>query len=488
MTLSLLGGFMALSSVCSVALYAFVRHALVQQFDETLRGRANAFAAMSEHESRDSVVQGESSSDTASISVEFDFVERGVAEFEASVDPLYYQVWDARGEVLARSPSTDGRDLYRPRSIPESIGFLDTLLPDGRCGRSIYLWFSPWNEVNNVVVEPRATAPRLLLALARSRESLDTTLQLLLLGFIATAGVLAFGSAAIVRMAIARGLRPLDAISSEAARIEADTLDRRFETHGLPSELRPICERLNEVMARLEAAFLRERRFTSNAAHELRTPVAELRALAEDGLRTCSLPMHQSLKEHFRDALNIAEQVERLLTVLLGLARAQNQQLCARIEAVDLVRSVQSAWDTYMADAASRALAIDWQLPQHAEVCADHSLLKSMLENLIANAVRYTPRGGTIRIFAETCPDSVVLSVVNPAPEVTAADLSRFFEPFWRKDTARSDHSRLGIGLSIARCYAQLMSGSLEAHLSQENSVELRLHLPHFPCTEPASR
>lgn len=484
MTLSLICGFMALFFVCGVALFAFVRHALVQQFDEALRGRANAFAAMSEHESKGALAQGEPSPDAGTVSVEFDFVERSVAEFEASADPLYYQVWDAQGAVLARSPSTAGSDLHYPRLLPASIGFLDIPLPDGRRGRSIYLWFSPWSEVEKETVETRtADTPRLLLALARSRESLDATLRILLLGFVATAGVLALGTAAIVRLAIVRGLRPLDAISREAARIEADTLDQRFDTHGLPAELRPIGERLNEGMARLGASFQRERRFTSNAAHELRTPVAELRALAEDGLRNCSVPAYRAFEEHFRDALDIAVQVERLLTALLGLARGQAQELCARAEPIDLVRSVQTAWNAHKADAAARTLAVDWQLPDHAEVHADRSLLKSVLENLFANAVRYTPRGGTVRISAEACPDGMVLLVVNPAPDLTADDLPRFFEPFWRKDSARSDHARLGMGLSIARCYAELMGGALEAQLTQENCVELRLRLPRVPRT-----
>jgi signal transduction histidine kinase len=448
-------GVVGVAAVTGALLYAYVRASLVRQFDEALLGKARALAMLVDR--------------SAEGKIEFDFVPSAMPEFASPVNGEYFQMTREDGTTFASSPSLADRDLSPTAASSDGVCIGDLSLPDGRAGRAIELRFTPRPEVDDDG-RPRIAsgpAPTLLLTLARDRGELDRTLRVLWSSLLGGAIVLAFGSAGIVSWAVRRGLRPLRGVAEQAARINADTLDDRFPTAELPAELRPIATRLNDLLARLAESFRRERRFTADVAHELRTPIAELRAMAEVAMKWPEDATAASGQQQARDTLTIARQMEAVVTTLLSLARCHAGALAVSIRSsVDLCRLIHEAWQPLQASAIERGLQVDFDLPPAAKFSTDPALFSAVLANLFANAVRYTPRGGEVRCAASgTENGQFIVSVENTADNLRAEDLAHLFEPFWRKDAARTDGSHCGLGLALVSAYAKLLGLSIEADL-----------------------
>ena len=151
-------------------------------------------------------------------------------------------------------------------------------------GRASGVWAFPTPELGEEPpkgYEMDAPENRLLFVLAWSREDLDRTLRVLLIGYILMGLGLAVGLVLIIRFAVGRSLLPLNRVANETSAIDPADLTHRFQTDLIPGELMPVCSRLNDLLERLESAFQRERRFNQDVSHELRTPLAELRTLAK---------------------------------------------------------------------------------------------------------------------------------------------------------------------------------------------------------------
>jgi signal transduction histidine kinase len=462
-TLLLLGGGL-------IALYVAARDAATEEFDDVLDAKALAVTTLTSR-----------SGATVHTTFNDHFFEqrreaaehrpsrrRGVFRgFEDHYSRDFFEVWDADGRMLARSQSLpSGQDL------PRRVGTLDKparwnfRLSNGRPGRAIGFTFQP-KPTDSVA---RETAPFVQLVVASDREGLDETLWQLL-GISAVSGVLlVLATLWVIPRVLRRGLHPLEFLGQQATAIDASSLATRFPSGELPAELQPIVGRWNELLARLEASFERERRFSADLAHELRTPVAELRSLAE-----CALKWPDARDPAMdADTLAIAQQMETLVTHILALARGEQGQLAVRCEAVELGPLVQSVWRGFESRAALRGLRVSFSLaPIQAQ--ADPALLRSILTNLCENAVEYTPTGGEIRLVVAATQTEIGIGVENTTYDVQPNDVSKFFDRFWRKEAARSGGHHFGLGLSLARNFATAMRWTLTANIAGEHRVVLRL-------------
>jgi signal transduction histidine kinase len=282
-------------------------------------------------------------------------------------------------------------------------------------------------------------------------------------------------TAFLVPWFLKRGLRPLEQLAAEAEKINAETLTLRFPTDGMPRELLAIAERLNALLVRLEQSFERERRVSAALAHELRTPIAELRNLAE-----CALKWPDSRDpETDRDALAIARQMEAVVTHMLTLARSETGQLRPALEAVDLAQAVTQAWKPLVSEAEQKNCRFQFQ-PVELLVKADPVLLRSILGNLLENAVEYSPVGAVVGVALAKNPDSFSLTVSNPAPDLTREDIGRLFERFWRKEQARSGGLHAGMGLSLVRSFARVLGWEVTARLEPGAKLAITVSGPRF--------
>jgi two-component system sensor histidine kinase QseC len=458
----LLGGLFVLFALFSAILYLYVWHVLLKNFDRALMNKVVTFAGLSEIEDN-----GE---------LGFDFTELSLREYQPSSDAEYFQVWDKDGRTLARSPSLKKNDLPHLSSSTERPEIQDLVLPDGRRGRAAFMRVSPRSESESgTETEPsEAYEGEVDLVIAKSTEELDHTMRILLVGMLFFAFLLLLGAMAIVHSVVGRSLLPLDAIGRETASIEAAELGHRFPEEGLPDEIRPISHRLNELLSRLETAFKRERRFTADVAHELRTPIAELRALAEVGLeQASSRDGLEDPKPFLQDALDIASHLERLVGTLLSLVRCQAGRQVVHQERFDLSALIQETWARYKGTASEKELVCKFRLPAKAPVETDRSILAAVLSNLFSNAATHSPRGGELACYVACDNGQFMVTLRNANKHISQEDLEHLFDPFWQKDPSRSDAGHSGLGLSLVSAYAALLDLNLKVTLPGPDIFEI---------------
>jgi two-component system sensor histidine kinase QseC len=385
--------------------------------------------------------------------------------------PGFFQMWRMDGTTLKRSASAPASGLPSRFGTFDKPTFWNLTLPSGSAGRAIGFKFVP--KISKK--EPPPSAPNeVILVVASARDELNETLTALAFALLGCgAGLLAITLVVVPRL-LRRELAPLDALAEQASHINADSLAMRFPTRSVPGELMPISTGLNELLARLQQSFERERRFSADLAHELRTPIAELRALAEVALKWPEA--REATTDH--EALAIAVQMQGVVTRLLALLRSEHEQLPVVTEPVRLAPLIESVWRPFAERAADRQLKVTRAGPEEAEVETDPVLFRSILTNLVDNAVEYTPNDGTVRIETEVGTTQFSLRVTNTCGDLTPQDVSHFSERFWRKDGARSDPQHSGLGLSLVKAFSERLGLQLEARLADSSTVSVTVTGP----------
>ena len=287
--------------------------------------------------------------------------------------------------------------------------------------------------------------------------------------------------ALLIWFAVHRGIAPLAATASEIERRSPERL-APLSTAGLPAEALPLVERLNALFARVARSIDQERRFTADAAHELRTPLAGLRAqaqvaaAADDAARTRALAA----------VMDASDRMTHLIEQLLVLARVDAGGSDA-FAPVDLVRIAE---DT-LADAATRALAarvdIELAAPDTLKIQGNAAWLAILLRNLVDNAVRHSPAAGQVRVALTDTADKATIEVCDQGPGVPDDELSRLGERFHRVLTADGDSAGSGLGLSIVRRIAELHGGTV-TFANREDASGLRATITLGRPDGPAAR
>jgi two-component system sensor histidine kinase QseC len=269
--------------------------------------------------------------------------------------------------------------------------------------------------------------------------------------------------AILVKVAVGRGLAPLDALARRLETLDAGSLGEPLVIADAPAELASTIAHLNALLARLGESFERERTFSANLAHELRTPLAELRAVTDVALKWPD--------DYAADALaeirGIGLQMERVVVNLLALARCDGRQDAVELSEVPLRELAASCWSAVAAEAEAKGTRLALEIPADLAIVTDRGKLGLILANLLANAVAHGAPGGAVTCSAAVSADDVSIRVSNAAPELAAADLPRLFDRFWRKDAARSGGRHAGLGLSLVAALCEALGFRREARLHE---------------------
>jgi len=328
LTFHLLATILLLFVAASLLLYNYVRGRLTSEYDSTLAARARTIAGLFQFDAKDGLEYGPS--------------EQDLADYRPDDHPIYFQVWrDDTRSVIARSPSLGTADLAP--NPPVQAAVRAAKLPNGGTGRVLWLRALPHiEEEQRAAVAGRV--PSITLAIAQEPRELSATLRVLATALATFAVLLSIGAGLAVTLTVRRGLSPLDRLATEADTISADSLDHRFAVSNLPAELRPIAARLNALLERLRDGFFRERRFTADVAHELRTPVAELRAMVEVALKW---PDDADHDRNYHETLATARQMETIITRLLSIARCEAGKQAVDQQRLDLCDVVRESWNRH---------------------------------------------------------------------------------------------------------------------------------------------
>lgn len=448
LTTSLLGAFGLILGGGGLATYWAMRDSLFDQFDRGLEDKARAV-----------ITAAVPREDTLSVY----FSDRFLRSFDDAVATEYFQVFDPKGKSVQRSDSLHNDNLPLQFGPPHNPEVWNMTLPSGKTGRAIGIEF----RVTPRMRDERPPIRAIVVVAAELEPILSTLRDLRLILILTWLGALGLTVLAVWRTLVAN-LRPVQAVSSEAARIDAHSLDQRLPVETLPLELRPVTAKLNALLDRLQASFERERRFSADLAHELRTPIAELRSLAEVAIKW---PEERD-PETDAIALAIAEQLESRVTTLLQLARAEQGHVSLKIERIDLVEACESALRPFRHRASERALRLQAMLPEAPLYFeTDSVLFHAILGNLLDNAVTYAPADSDVflRLFGRA-PEGFQIEVQNTAPELVGISMERLFDRFWRQDPARTESHHAGLGLSLVRSYTHLLGLTIEAHFDSESA------------------
>jgi len=434
-------------------LLAAAGYAELRQFDLALRTKALAISTVTTV-----ALTGE---------VRVQFTDRFLRNFDDKTPSDFFEVWGRDGVIIARSESLGSAHLPARAGTFDQPKFWFLTLPNGEPGRAMGFVYKP--------KPPKGIeAPELMLVVATDRDELDDTLGLLFSLAALSAVILAAATLWVVPRVLRHGLAPLEMLGEQATQIDAGSLATRF-AGDLPAELQPIADRLNALLARLELSFERERRYSADLAHELRTPLAELQSLAENALKW---PQERDPATD-RETLAIAREMEVLVSRMLTLARGEQGQLPAQSQSLELAGSVLAAWAPFSARASARGLRPTFLIDENILVRADPLLLRSILGNLFENAVDYAPEHGAITVVLTIHAGQAELAVTNSAGTLTENDLARLFERFWRKESARTGlGNHTGLGLALARTFAEAMGWTLTASLQAEGRLKLNLAGP----------
>jgi len=490
LTLNLVTGAVVLLLVAAVSIDLLLGRELRREFDSNLLAKARLLSGLVERDRN---------------SIEFEPASRFMPEFESRQPLEYYELRLQQGALIDMSPSFGDTDraIMTLRGLSREPRFRDVRLPDGRSGRQVSFLFEPRldedfeagedepeeddpaeaseveeggdaDEVIFHLSEAEATGnPQVAITLARGTEELNQLIWMARTILGAAFILLIAGVALLAWITVRRGLGPLTRLSREVRKLDADRLFMRVSGDQEVEELKPITRQLNDLLDRLDQAFQREKRFSGDVAHELKTPISELRTMSEVGREWSD--EREMVEGFFGDLVDLADDMERTVTNLLTLAHLDAGNRVVSFESVNLSELVDAVWKRLENDAQHRRITMDNKIPGEINVKTDRDKLTLILVNLISNAVSYAAEGSTITVDTMEVGDSVRLSITNIATDLTEQDLEVMLERFWRKDQSRTGGRHAGLGLSLVKELATVLNLRIRSLLDSGSHFTLTL-------------
>ena len=449
-------GIGVLLCLLSAGIYLLVRESLYRELDDSIRETAAILANQVELENE-------------AITYEW---QEGIGTNRGLIDGALFQFWDESSASTTRSPALDWRDLPKFSGVDGAPLLRNIPLPDGHHGRAVGLRVYPFvlpEEMVAMKERGRVIDPKSLphiLVVARDAEPVHRALGRLrwVLG---GGGLLTLGLGfVLVDRAIRSSLRPIHELATQVQEHTGHRLDEALSIpEELPSELTGLAKNFDLLLSRVAAIREREKDFVRHAAHELRTPIAGLRATTDLAL---SQPRDAAAYAgHLATCHKTAVELGELVKRLSALARIGQPSSPVSRETVDLAALARECLDPFRHRAAERGLELDDRIGRAAlPVSGDPALLRIIFNNLFDNAVSYAKAEGSIRISGRRDGGEVSLVVANTIADFPE-DPERLFEPLFRRESSRHDAgSHLGIGLTLSLEAARAMGGELTVAMS----------------------
>jgi len=369
---------------------------------------------------------------------------------------LRFQVWNRQGQLIMKSPNA------RDTAMTDRDGFSETTSQAGQIWRHFGIW-DRHRQVRVLVTEAHDVRNRLIRSITlhvASPLALGLPVLLFLLWF-----------------SISRGLNPLAHLTREIASRKPESLTP-LDANDAPGEVRPMVSALNDLLLRMTYSLGSERRFTANAAHELRTPLAAIQAQ----LHAARAAEGEDERLRAMDQLQRGvERGKRLVGQLLTLARLDPEHALPEAQPTNPGEMAEAI----CAELAPLALQKDQDLellvaPDLPWISANSDLLSVLLGNLVDNSIRYTPRKGHIRVAIRQHETGVLMEVSDDGPGIPASQRERAFERFYR--IAGQDQPGTGLGLAICCRIAELHGARVDmADGPDGRGLTIRVFLPGLP-------
>ncbi|WP_462177516.1 sensor histidine kinase [Pseudoalteromonas gelatinilytica] len=399
----------------------------------------------------------------------FNFSSEFMPEFDGQLEPEYFQMWTEEG-VFTRSQSLNLFALKNLRFEELKLGetkIMSTQLPDGRDGRIIYTRFQPQLDSHSHrnfydgVSRPHHST--LTLAYAASSEEVDFILWLIDVIFIVTTVTVIVFIRLFVRKSVDSSLAPLNKLNRDISRISIADKNAVVTIKKPVEELQPIVDNLNAFIQENRQLYFREKRLTSDIAHELKTPIAELINMAEVAIR---FPNEKEFEADFKpEVLKISQRLKSIVSNLLLLHKYSDEAL-PKQDACDLNQVILRTLEK--CDLERIKFEFQDDIPA---IVSNLFALESIITNLVNNAKQYSPDKSIVTVCTLlNKEDKLQFTVTNELKvPLTEEDLSQLFDPLWQKDSARTSNDNFGLGLSIAKSLSKAIDAELQVSLSGQN-------------------
>ena len=434
----------------SAGIYVTLRHNLYANLDDSLETRADDLLAIIRFDGDRPTLAGAVSEEGQEEGEQFIrvFGPSGLLTFDTSppagavaIDRGSVEKAFAR-EAHSRDASADGEG-YRVRTVPiERDGRVGGVLEVGRSLDDVF-------------------------------DTLRTLLVILAIAYPVTLVVASFGGAFLA----GRALSPIDRLTRLARQISAEDLGKRLDLQLPDDEVGRLARTFDEMIARLDGAFRRQRQFTADASHELRTPLTAMKGQVE-----VALSRSRDAAAYRQVLQTVNEDVDRMIRLvgsLLTLARADAGQIALSMEPVNVSELIAAAVEQALPLAEERGIALNTAPGPVVAIRADEGLLLQLLLNMLDNAIKYTPSGGDVTAGWRVAEQQVEVWVRDSGVGIASEDLPHVFDRFYRVDKARSRaEGGTGLGLAISRWIAEAHGGSISVQSAPGQGATFTITLP----------
>ncbi|MDO6444705.1 HAMP domain-containing sensor histidine kinase [Colwellia sp. 1_MG-2023] len=404
--------------------------------------------------------------------LEFDFAGEFMPEFEGKENPEYFQLW-YKEKVFERS---DTLELFEIRDLPRlnvKLGestFQNVILPDGRAGRMLYTKFLPQIESEHrqqlglTREEITKNQQPMEFAYALSTEELDYVLWFVDVIFIITSILAVFAVRKIVTVVVSNSLEPINEFNTQLSKINLNSDNLEVSVETLPQELVPIAKGVNQFIKENHSLYLREQRITSDIAHELKTPIAELLSLSEVALK---FPHEKQITDNLvNDVYEISSRLKHIVNSIMLLQKSSSSHDLpkSKVDVIELLNKIINRENLERREVKFQHEAA----PVIVET--NRFALDTVLSNLINNAFFYSPNDTAIEVLISKASDEkAIIKISNVSnQECQEADLKMFFDPLWQKDESRTSTERFGLGLAIVKSYCKKLGASVSVTLVEK--------------------
>ncbi len=423
------------------------------------------------------IVQERSDEDLAEDIDEFAalFREGGVERVKAEMaletqgeeaSAVFLRLWTADGREFAATDMTSWSGVGVPRA---------ELLSLSEDGDPVLETLTLPEREHRVRAVYGAIGPGVVLEIAESLEDDEEFLEALLKGFVVVLAVVILLGAPIGWFMARRALRGVEDVTRTATEIADGALDQRVSAGSGGNELDRLAQAFNTMLDRIQALILGMREMTDNLAHDLRSPVARIRASAEMALAGAG-----GEAEWETLASDTTEECDRLLEMInttLDIAEAESGAANLKITDVDLVDVINDACDLFQTIAEDKDIKVVTDMPEHCRFQGDLQRLQRVTANLLDNALKYTPAGGQVSIALANTEQQIKLSIVDTGAGISTEELPRIFQRFYRCDWSRSEYGN-GLGLSLALAFVRAHGGDITVRSAPGEGSAFTVLLP----------
>jgi len=432
------------------------------QFNQSLTNKANYLKTLVEDDNN---------------VVEFDFAGEFMSEYEAADATEFYQLWHGR-DVFERS---DSLELYKNANLPflempiNESKIIDYELPNGRDGRALISHFVAQKDDRNPTHS--AVFNTMTLAIAAPTAELNKVLIIIDVVFILTCVLGVFGVRYLVTRIVNKGLHPLHNLNDQIKLLDITGVAQTIESDFKVEEIEPIRNELNKFITVNQQLYSNEKRLTSDIAHELKTPIAELISLSEVAIR---YPDDKRISDTYTsDVLSISQRMKTIVSNLLLLQRSSSSTMQLNAQSIILNNLVNQVIDELTFKHPAIKTRLSNEISDEITLNADEFSLNTILCNLIDNALFYGLPEALIKLTAVNNSTNMTISVSNKVNKpLSGEQLIAIFDPLYQLDSSRTNNQRHGLGLSIVQSLCNLNGFTITASNTENNTLTFILTLP----------